>query len=396
MATLKFYHDLRATDGNSEAPLKICLTHHSRSLYINIGVKIFPDEWDSRSRSVQGRPDTASLNRYIAGRMAAINLALLDIRSEMNVDSLSAVELRDMILARVSPQQEQEVLFMATFEKFANTHIKPSTRNIYAMTISKVYDFDPNADALRFVDITKYWLRDFERYLSEGSNANTISIHLRNIRAAFNYAIDERLTEYYPFRAYKIKKGEVVKRSFTVEQLRTYIFAEGLAAHDARYRDYFTLTFLLCGINSIDLYGLQSITSEGRVEYNRAKTGKYYSIKVEPEAMEIIERLRGRNQLVNIADTYANHKDHQHHWNKSIRRVCKSLGLPQATTYWARHTWATIAYDLDIPIETISQALGHGYGNSTTAIYINPSRDKVDNANRKVIDWVFYGKKAGI
>lgn len=393
MATLKLYHDTRATDGNTEAPLKIALTHHSRTIYINIGVKIFPDEWDSRSRTVLRRPDAASLNRYISGRMAAINLALLDLRSEMNVDSLSAVELRDMILARVSPQQEQEVLFMQLFERFANTHTRPSTRNIYAMTVSKVYDFEPNADSLRFTDITKFWLRDFERYLSDGSGTNTISIHLRNIRAAFNFAIDEGLTEHYPFRAYKIKKAEVTKRSFTVEQLRSYIFAEGLAAHDARYRDYFTLIFLLCGINTVDLYGLQSITSDGRIEYNRAKTGKHYSIKVEPEAMEIIERLRGRNQLVNIADTYTNHKDHQHHWNSSIRRVCKSLGLPEATTYWARHTWATIAYDLDIPIETISQALGHGYGNATTAIYINPSRDKVDRANRKVIDWVFYEKK---
>ena len=43
---------------------------------------------------------------------------------------------------------------------------------------------------------------------------------------------------------------------------------------------------------------------------------------------------------------------------------------------------------LDIPRETITAALGHSYGNKTTAIYIAPDYRKVDEANRKVIDYV--------
>ena len=55
----------------------------------------------------------------------------------------------------------------------------------------------------------------------------------------------------------------------------------------------------------------------------------------------------------------------------------------------ARHTWATIASELDIPKDTISAALGHG-GNSVTDIYINFDQRKVDEANRKVLDYVLY------
>ena len=55
----------------------------------------------------------------------------------------------------------------------------------------------------------------------------------------------------------------------------------------------------------------------------------------------------------------------------------------------ARHTWATIAASLDIPKETIAAALGHG-GNTVTDIYINFDQKKVDDANRKVIDYVFH------
>ena len=67
--------------------------------------------------------------------------------------------------------------------------------------------------------------------------------------------------------------------------------------------------------------------------------------------------------------------------------------FPDISTYWARHTWATIAASLDIPKETISAALGHEIGSRVTSIYIDFDQKKVDEANRKVMDYVLYGKE---
>lgn len=66
--------------------------------------------------------------------------------------------------------------------------------------------------------------------------------------------------------------------------------------------------------------------------------------------------------------------------------------FPYLTTYYARHTWATIAAKLEIPKETIAAALGHG-GNSVTDIYINFDQKKVDEANRKVLNYLNETKK---
>lgn len=41
---------------------------------------------------------------------------------------------------------------------------------------------------------------------------------------------------------------------------------------------------------------------------------------------------------------------------------------------------------------TKNAALGHG-GNSVTDIYIDFDRRKVDEANRRVLDWVLYGRR---
>ena len=60
------------------------------------------------------------------------------------------------------------------------------------------------------------------------------------------------------------------------------------------------------------------------------------------------------------------------------------------TSYWARHTWATIASELDIPVDVISHALGHSFstGAKVTQVYINFNQKKIDDANRKVIDYI--------
>ena len=57
----------------------------------------------------------------------------------------------------------------------------------------------------------------------------------------------------------------------------------------------------------------------------------------------------------------------------------------------SRHSWATIAAYLDIPKDTIAAALGHG-GHTVTDIYIEFDMRKVDEANRKVLDYVLYDK----
>ena len=53
----------------------------------------------------------------------------------------------------------------------------------------------------------------------------------------------------------------------------------------------------------------------------------------------------------------------------------------------ARHTWATIAHEIGVAKETISRALGHSTS-TVTDIYINYNNRIVDEANRKVIDFI--------
>ena len=104
-------------------------------------------------------------------------------------------------------------------------------------------------------------------------------------------------------------------------------------------------------------------------------------------------------------DEYVDYKNFLHRMGIALKEIgeLKRVGrggkkvrkplFPDLSSYWSRHTWATIAYDLDIPVDVISQALGHSNPHSTTMIYINQNLNKVDAANRKVLDYVFGKEK---
>lgn len=89
----------------------------------------------------------------------------------------------------------------------------------------------------------------------------------------------------------------------------------------------------------------------GRIEYHRRKTGKLYSVKIEPEAQGIIDRYKGRQYLLNVLDEYSNYKDFISRINKALKNIGpferKGLGgkkvrqplFPDLSTYWARHSW---------------------------------------------------------
>lgn len=410
MPSLKLSLDTRSVRKDGTCQLKIIVSHANRMAHISLGIYLKPSQWDAAACRVVGNaPNRAFVNEHSSRMMLDAQRALLELQDAGGVKRLTATQLRDKIAAVLFPGDEDETSagqFTEAFRRFIAKKEKPRTREIYEYTLQRLYKFCPELDTLGFGDITRDWLAAFDKFLAKTSPArNARNIHLRNIRAVFNDAIDDELTTAYPFRKLKIRNEETAKRSLTVEQLRT-LFNYPVEPRQRQYLDMFILIFCLMGINITDLCALKpSDLSDGRISYRRAKTGKLYDIKVEPEAMEIINRHRGKAYLLDILDRYRNYKDYAQRLNRNLQEIgeVKITGrggrktrrplFPSITTYWARHSWATVAASLDIPKETISEALGHEIGSRVTSIYINFDRRKVDEANRRVLDWVLHGKK---
>lgn len=74
--------------------------------------------------------------------------------------------------------------------------------------------------------------------------------------------------------------------------------------------------------------------------------------------------------------------------NYELTRIARSLGLPPVTMYWARHTLASLMLETGAPVEIIAAALGHSYGPRFTMGYVSIRERQVDEAVRRVYDFV--------
>lgn len=395
MATISFYLDTRRAKNDGSYPLKLNVRHKGQFM-ISTGYSVMKERWDGNgytNKEPNYKTKNASLRKMLSDMENIIFRLELDGKIREMSDKALKAALEKCLPGYVPEKTKYFIDYVADF---MNLKDNAGTRQNYQTTINKLIRFDRTCT---FDTMDPDWLRSFERYMKDsGMKVNAYAIHFRNIRAVFNYAIDQEITTLYPFRKFKIKKEQTAKRCLTPEQvalLRDYDCEE----YQRRYRDIFMLMIYLIGINAVDLFNLKQIFN-GRIEYNRAKTSKLYSIKVEPEAMEIIDRYKGKNWLLNVMDEYGNYKDFLHRMGIGLKQigpvVRKGLGgkkeraplFPEISSYWARHTWATVAAELDIPKETISAALGHEIGSEVTSIYIKFDQKKIDAANRKVIDYL--------
>lgn len=318
--------------------------------------------------------------------------------TEYEILNMKASDITVLLRRRVYSLDEDvkasSVTSVLTWFKKCIAQKKERTKELYESTLKHIVNYygEQKLSVMRFEQMKLDWLLGFENHMTENDIApNTQAIHMRNLRHVCNFAIDNEVTTYYPFRRYKIKYEKTRKRNIKIDKLRDLMNHEFSDACLQRYLDCFKLMFMLIGINIKDLCLLKGMRDD-YIEYRRAKTNRPYSIKVEPEALSIIDKYRGKEFLLNYMDNCKNYRSFYGNLVKNLNKIRDELGLSSLTSYYARHSWATIASSLDIPKETISAALGHAE-RSVTDVYIEFDMEKVDRANRKVIDWVLYGKR---
>lgn len=366
-------------------PVKLSVGHGTR-LYLSTGISVKRDNWVDGQ--VEGLKDAKRLNTALDNQKLRVKARLLRLREEGKLGKVSVSHLRKLLTAPDMddvPEEDRRTPLLEIARRCIATK-DGRTKLVYLHTLAKLRAFAGDGP-LYIEDIDRVWLHGFEN--SIGGKVNSRAIHLRNLRAICNFALDEELATHYPFRKFKIRTEETRKKALTLEQVRAYLAVPG----PNEYRDVFLLLLYLRGINIGDLAKLtEADIVNGRIEYRRNKTGQLYSIRVEPEAREILDRWKGEAHLLRCFDRYQD----PHDYNRRMREALKKMKTPDGeliekdcSSNWARHTWATMCAELDVPDPTISLGMGHRIaGHRTTAIYIKRDQRKVDEANRKVIDYI--------
>lgn len=395
---MKYYISTNEKRRNKNGLLQVMILFKdgNKRFYVNTGIYA--------STKIEGREFPRS-EKNSKAKTNALNRILLKVEEYLleNKD-LPYEKKKEDLRSIIGEQPKKSKCFVDYILKFAETKNNKGTKGLYEATIKKVMEFDPDAT---FETMTVEWLSKFEEYYTKKENSpmsmNGLAIHLRNIRTVFNWCIDNEYTDKYPFRKFKIKSEKVPIRNLTAEQvavLRDY----NVEPWQEIYRDFFMLSFYLCGINPVDLLHLKAdnIVND-RLKYKRRKTGHLFDLPIPKEAQDIISKYRGKDWLLSPLDKYSDYKDFLHHWNDALKKigskdvvpdktgkrrkiVYKPL-FPTLTVYSARYSFASIGAELDIPRETIALCLGHSWAD-VTSHYIAYDTKKIDKAVRRIIDYL--------
>lgn len=393
---MKYYIYVDKNKGNVYGmhPVQLVFKDGTKMFKVNTGLT---SKYGISGREFDKSETNAKVKTTVLNRILVSVEEYLLINANLPFDEKKA-DLRVLVTGK---EKAKKVKYFADYVMdFAQTKDKEGTKGLFIITANKITEYDERAT---FDTITKDWLMAFERYYTKqkGMSINGIGLHLRNIRTVFNWAIDNEWTDKYPFRRFKVKQEKVAIRNLTAQQIAQLRDYE-VEPWQEIYRDMFMLSFYLCGMNAVDLLNVKKLTN-GRMVYHRQKTGHLFNLPVPDEAMAIIEKYKGVNQLLSPLDNYSGYKDFLHHWNDALKKigeidkvpdksgrrrkiVYKPL-FPDITTYCARYSFASIAAELDIPRETIALCLGHSWAD-VTSHYVAYDTKKIDKAVKMVIDYV--------
>lgn len=382
--------------------VKIRVSHNTKVRYISTDHYILSNQIDDDSGIIKDHPNASFINANVRTQITDNERILLKEDQKL----IERMDIKDIMNILRKKQNGGKVDFLKYLEQI-ETDLKNNGSEGYASlfgTLNRSLKEFHSLSNLYFIDINYLFLQRYERWLiGNGCKPNGVSIYMRNIRKAFNQAIKEHLVskDEYPFgENYKIPKGKVFKRNIDVDLLIQIRDSKLKSSSYERARDLFMLSFYLIGANFKDLLlaPKSAIKRNGRFVYFRAKTDEPISIKIEPEAMAIINKYRGEKYMLDFMDkkeavqmkdnrSTQPYKDVISQTNKRLKSIFKDDFKIEEniSTYYARHTWSTIARRLKINLDDISLALGHT-DTKTRSFYVEEDLETIDKANRVVLD----------
>lgn len=360
--------------------------------------RVFPSEWDEAHSDLICKPKSDrtpiihTIRQLIRHDIERLNKII------HRLDCDVAVYATDRIIEEFNQDSSDNSLF--NFIQNAITRLqhngKTRTSETYKATLRSFKKFREGVD-LRLDSLTSNIMEEYQAWLHQrGASPNTISFYIRILRAVYNRAIEDEITENRrPFRRVYTGVEKTVKRALPISMIRKIKSLDLSLKPDLQFaRDMFILSFMLRGMSFIDMALLKkSDLRDGHITYRRRKTGQQLIIKWTKDMQQILDSYPENPSeyllpIIKKSDSklrYA-YKNMGEKINLRLKKIAEMAGINlPLTMYVARHSWASIAKAEGIPIGLISEGLGHEK-ESTTRIYLSTlDTTLIDRANSKIL-----------
>lgn len=399
MATIKVKFR-QSSVKDKEGTLFYQIIHKREVRQIYTGLHLHVTEYNEKSPSVILSPDSDSARaKYLSyvGKSIKCGKTALEIIISQFDDRGLPYTARDVVMAFNARREAVGVVsftrkLIADMKKIG----KKSTAGRLEKSLNSLLRYTDNNE-VAWSDITSTFVLGYEEFMKKrGLCRNSTSFYMRNLRSIINRAMEQDYNvPRNPFRHVYTGVDKTCKRAVQLESI-CKIRDLDLSRHPAldMARNVFMFSFYTRGMSFIDIAFLKkSDVRNDVITYTRRKTRQQLQVRIEPATRKIIDGLNKSESpyLLSIINDKEPDLEHQYEnaynrMNRNIQKIGRMVGLDtKLTMYVARHTWASIAHSNNVPIATISKAMGHDSEN-TTLIYLQSlDSSSVDKANSDII-----------
>lgn len=322
--------------------------------------KIFanPHQWNEKKQRINGKTKSIIENNLLLDQYESkIQAIILNFKLQ-NSD--------------ITHEQFENLFFQiqnkTSFFDYANSFLKRNsakyskeTIRTYKSQISKLKRFNSE------IDIKDINLRFLESYLNHqlqnGYAKNTAYKSTAFIKIIINQAIKENLIKENPFKYFKIKYQDGTRPFLTKNEVeKIHIFFSNTENKKLKNVARYFLFSCYTGLRYSDVKELSKENIINNTIYIKVhKTNENLSIPLNKKAISYIPE---ENKSLYLFSVLSNQKT-----NEYLKIIASECDIKKVLSFHvARHTFATLAIGLDIPIEVISKILGHR-DIKTTQIY---------------------------
>ena len=399
MATVKIKFRASSVAGK-EGTLYYHIIHQRKLRWISTDYHVYPEEWNAGNSSVivsnsnNRQAHLQLIQSQIDWEMRQMQCIIHD--KEMDGVSYSVDDLANEI-QQLPTSQSVFTFFRKQIAKKEQMQCV-GTKNNYTNAVNRFIEFRNQKD-LTFSQMTADMMEMYQAWLwNRGVGQNTVSFYLRTLRTLHHKAVEAgQATTNDIFAHVQTANVRTAKRAISIKDIRNIEKLElQIGSSIDKARDLFLLSFYLRGMAFVDMAFLKKSDLKcGMVSYNRRKTHQNLNIEWIKPMQAIIDKYAEQTKdspymlpILTGKETspYTQYRKVEYNTNYNLKKIGKMIGLKiPLTTYVARHTWASIALHMNIPIATISEGMGHN-SYKTTQIYLE-SIDvaTINEANRRII-----------
>ena len=384
----------------AEGTLYYQVIHKRKVKCISTEHHIYADEWDEKAETIVV---TAGSERKgaLALMQCKIDWAfkqwhtILDRTERCHKD----YTVEDLCQAFCKEQTHKTVFVFLHEQATKKEQMKRlGTARTYGNAYRRFKAFREDVD-LTFDELTPDMIASYEAWLIDRRlKQNSIRCYLRTLNTLLCKAVAEGLlSNRNLFSHVRLSYVKTTKRAISEKELKVIANLE-LPEHStmALARDIFMFSFYMRGMPFVDIaYLLKTDLTTGTRTYRRRKTNQCLMVEWEKAQQKILDRYAHQTEnglylfpIINKEDgtEYLQYQRMQTNINRALKKIGEMAELKMPlTTYVARHTWASVARDMNIPISIISEGMGHN-SIKTTQVYLNSiDISRINEANKRII-----------